>query len=165
MNYHNQLVSRHITQWFHRVGTDELSPASTVLEVNRRILEYIKHRNLNLAIPRQLFCKHMCEFVCTFYKACKQNGIWKGPLSKPARPRGWTPLHETEWIDYLQYHHFSSEFWANFWNAIPEGMWETRTPRWRDAFQYILLHYIQVNPAAIEFMEDGSDSEESLQEE
>jgi hypothetical protein len=128
-------------------------------------VEYIEYRKLSLAIPKHVFCKHMCEFICTVYRSCKQNATWQGPLSKPVRPRGWTATHELEWIEHLQYHHFSSEFWSNFWNAIPEGIWESRTPRWRDTIQYIVLHYITVNPAAIDFLDDGSDSDDTVYEE
>ena len=160
MNHHNQLVSRHITQWFHRVGMDELSPALTLLDFNQRILEYIEYRKLSLAIPIPLFRKHMCQFICTYYRANKQNTTWRGPLSEQVRPRGWTTTHEMEWMEYLQHHHFTSECWFNFWHAIPEGIWESRTPRWRDAIQHVMIHYINVNPSAIEFAED-SDSEES----
>jgi hypothetical protein len=162
--HHNQLVSRHITQWFHRVGIDELSPSLTILDFNQRILEYVDYRKLSIAISKQAFRNNMCQFICTYYKANKQDATWRGPLSKQVRPRGWTPSHETEWIEYLQYHHFTSEFWSNFWNAIPEGIWETRTPHWREAVQHVVLHYIHVHPKAIEFYEDGSDSEDTVYE-
>jgi hypothetical protein len=162
---HNQLVSRHVTHWFHHVGIDELSPALTILDFNQRILEYLEYRKLSLAVSKQMFRKYMCEFICTFYRSNKQNETWRGPLSKQVRPRGWTPMHETEWLEHLQYHHFSGEFWYNFWNAIPEGIWETRTPGWRDAVQHVVLHYVNVNPAAIDFSDDGSDSEDTVYEE
>jgi hypothetical protein len=163
--YLQQLISRHITHWFHRVGTDELSPALSIAEFNDRILEYIHHRRLGITLPDHVFRQNMCEFLCTFYKASKQGITWSGPQSKQMRPKGWTSRHEMEWIEYLQYHHFSSEFWSNFWNALPEAMWETRTPRWRDSIQLIVLHYLAVVPTVIEFYEEGSDQEEAAYEE
>ncbi len=163
--HHNQLVSRHVTQWFHRVGIDELSPALTFLDFNQRMLDYLEYRKLGLIIPTHVFRKNMCQFICTFYRAEKQGASWCGPSSEQVRPRGWTAVHEMEWIEHLQYQHFSSEFWFNFWNAIPEAIWETRTPRWREAIQHVVLHYINVIPSAIGFADDGSDSEDTVYEE
>ncbi len=132
----------------------------TCAAFNDRMLEYTAFRKLGLTVPDHVFRKNICEFVCTYYKAYKQDVTWNGPLSKLERPRGWTTTHEMEWMEYLQYHHFPSEFWTNFWNALPEGIWETRTPRWREALQQVVLHYIRVNPAAIDYSEDGSDNDE-----
>jgi hypothetical protein len=157
MNRHfQQLVSRHTTQWFQRVGVDEVSPALMISDVSSRLLHYIASRNLFLNVPERDFRKYMCEFLCTSYIAHKRNVEWRGPLSKPYRPPGWTQQQELEWQEYLTHEFFSSEFWIHFWSHIPEAFWESKVPNWRNHIQWVLLHYINVQSDKMD--DDDSDS-------
>jgi hypothetical protein len=153
-----QLISRHTTQWFHRVGWDESSPALLVSEVSSCILDYIAAKRLSLTIPERTFRNHMCEFLCTYYIANKKGVPWRGPLSRQSRPTGWTHQHEMEWKEYLTYHLFSNEFWNTFWSRFPEAVWEAKAPYWRESFPWVVLHYIHVQPDKIEFQEEDTDS-------
>jgi hypothetical protein len=144
------LVRQHVNQWFRRVGNDDWSPVLTIKEFNDRFLEYLKWKRLALACSESDFRKAMCEFLCTAYTAHKQNTVWTGPLSSPIRPVGWTHAHEVEWDNYISMYVFTYEVWAGFWSGIPEAMWESRVPSWRDQIQSVVFHYVQVDPRKIE---------------
>ncbi len=98
----------------------------------------------------------MCEFLCTLYVARKRHIDWRGPLSEPIRPAGWTRANEMEWEEYLAMNVFTDEVWAGFWSKIPETLWETRVPDWRFQIQMIVFHYVHVDPRKIEnFVEES----------
>ena len=145
----NALISRHTTQWFHRVQNDEISPALAIREIASYFLQCLKQRKLSLTISETSFRRYICEFICTYYVAHKRGTDWNGPTSEQPRPRGWTQRHQQEWEEYLHFFHFSPEFWYGFWAQFPEALWETRILRWRDAFEYVVLHYINVQPDTI----------------
>ncbi len=69
-------------------------------------------------------------------------------------------------MDYLHYDSFSADFWTAFWHQTPEANWETRVPGWRDAFEYLALHYIAVRldllDIAIEEKGDGFGNSEDF---
>jgi hypothetical protein len=146
----NTLVSRHTTQWFHLVSSDEMSPALSIQEFSTHILEYIQCKKLSLTIPEQQFRHNMCEFLCTYYIAQKRSIGWRGPLGEASRPRGWTIKHENEWQEYLSFEIFHEEFWSHFWDRMCEAMWESRMPDWRLYIQNIIQHYISVKPDRID---------------
>ncbi len=159
------LIRQHVNQWFTRVGKDEWSPALLIKEFNDRFLNYLKWKHLNLTVQENEFRRTMCEFLCTMYVARKQQQQWRGPLSDPVRPTGWTQTHEMEWEEYLSINVFTDEVWAGFWSMIPEALWESRVPDWRFQIQLVVFHYIQVDPTKIDsFTEDAgsipSDEEE-----
>ncbi len=115
-----------------------------------------------LTVSERQFRTNMCEFICTYYIARKRQISWRGPLGEKPRPRGWTSSHERAWEDYLRWEHFSNEFWDSFWSRVVEGLWESRVSGWRDCFEYVVLHYIQVQPNKIS--EDGLESLHSEEE-
>ncbi len=152
----NELISRHTTQWFHRINRDEVSPAISLLEITTRILEFMDARKLSLTVSEETFRKYMCEFLCTYYIAQKRQISWRGPLTAKPRPRGWTDKHEQQWEDYLRFTHFSSDYWNAFWDYTPEALWESRVPGWRDHLEYIVMHYVVVQPHKIELPVDSN---------
>jgi hypothetical protein len=160
------LISRHTTQWFHRVNLDDYSPALSLQEISARLLQFFEHRKLNLTISPKQFRLYLCEFVCTYYVAKKRDLPWRGPNSQLYRPRGWCARHETEWHEYLHYKHFTSEFWHCFWECTQEALWESRVPGWREALELIIPHYIAVQPAKIDVhLDSESEVEEGGSEE
>jgi hypothetical protein len=146
----NLLISRHPTQWFHRMHRDEMSPALSVQEFCNNLLEYLACKKLSLTISEKQFRHNMCEFLCTYYIAKKRNIDWRGPLTDASRPRAWTAKHEQEWQEYLSTEIFSMEFWNYFWDRMHECIWESRTPDWRIHIQNVILHYIVVKPDKLE---------------
>jgi hypothetical protein len=146
----NALISRHTTQWFHRVNLDELSPAIYLQEITTRILQFIEFRKLQLNISTKEFRLNLCEFLCTYYVAKKRDLPWSGPNSQQYRPRGWCARYENEWQEYIRHNHFTSEFWYCFWESTPEALWESRVPGWRDALELIVPHYLAVQPSKID---------------
>jgi hypothetical protein len=146
----NELISRHTTQWFHRVNRDELSPAISLHEILTQVLGFIEARKLSITIAESTFRKNMCEFLCMYYVSQKQQVSWRGPLSAKPRPRGWTDKHEQQWENYLRFAHFSSEYWNTLWDNTPEALWESRVNGWRNHFEYIVMHYIVVQPSKID---------------
>ncbi len=158
----DRLISRHTTQWFHRVNMDELSPAISLNEISTRLLEFMEARKLGLTVTQGEFRRNLCEFLCTYYIANKRGTTWRGPLSQAPRPRGWTSQHEQQWEDYLRFEHFSADFWSAFWDYTPEALWESRSPGWRDNLEHVVLHYIVVQPGKIDlYLDRSSDCEES----
>jgi hypothetical protein len=165
----NALISRHTTQWFHRVDRDEMSPALSIQEFCNNLLEYLECKKLSLTISEKQFRHNMCEFLCTYYIAKKRNIGWRGPLGEAPRPRGWNSKHEQEWEEYLAYEIFHIEFWSNFWDRMYESLWESRTPDWRLYIQNVIQHYLVVQPDKIEtpLGSHGTDSDgyESIERE
>ena len=153
----SELLSRHTTQWFH-YGKDEISPAIMMADVSKSFLEYITFKKLSLTISERQFRHNMCEFLCTIYVANKKNELWRGPFSKLNRPVGWTRQNELEWEEYLSHEYFSHDFWFSFWKRFPEVSWEVKVPYWREFFQCVVLHYINLQANKIEFMEEDTDS-------
>jgi hypothetical protein len=145
----NTLVSRHVTQWFHRVQRDEMSPALSLVDISTRILQYIQSRKLSLIVSEKEFRRNVCEFICTYYVAKKRDVPWRGPLSELPRPVGWSTEHEDQWLEWLRMHVLSSEFWNCFWDSTPESIWEYRVGGWRDAMEFVVQHYIVVQPDKI----------------
>lgn len=162
----NALISRHTTQWFHRVNMDELSPAISLQEITTRILNSIEGWKMSITVSRTEFRKNLCEFLCTYYISKKRDVAWRGPFSEAPRPRGWKSHHETDWYEYLRHEHFSTDFWESFWDYTPEAIWESRTSGWRDCVEYVILHYIVVQPQRIDIhLSDYNDGEYGSEDE
>lgn len=160
----NILVSRHVTQWFHRIHRDEMSPALSLVEISQRILDYLKSRKLSLTIQEGAFRRNVCEFLCMYYVAKKRDVPWRGPLSEMPRPPGWSFEHEEQWVEWLRTHVLSSEFWNCFWECTPESIWEYRVGGWRDALEFVVQHYVAVQPEKIALEcdeEPGSEEEKT----
>ena len=81
------------------------------------------------------------------------------------RPGGWTATHEAEWEEYLSMYVFTDEVWTGFWSGIPEALWESRVPNWRQQIQMVVFHYVQADPKKIDSYLDDSGSIHSDEEE
>ena len=137
----------HVSEWFHKVHHDDVSPALSLRDMSSNFLRYLGERKLKLAIHEQTFRKFMCEAVCTMYASAKQCTLWEGPHSRMPRPAGWTHQNEMAWQQYLTYMYFGSEFWTDFWHNLGEPtMWEYAIPHWRREMESILPHYVFCNP-------------------
>lgn len=142
---YNQMLSSHVTKWFHHERQDSVIPAESILQFNNEFLRQMKRLHVNLWCSEKEFRKNMCEALCTLYISNKRNTNWKGPLSMQKRPHGWTPHHETEWIDYIRDRLFTPEIWHLIWCHVPYANWESAVPDWRNVFEYIAIHYLIVH--------------------
>jgi hypothetical protein len=150
----NELLSAHVTEWFHRTRSDDSCPEHTVRRVCNQFLRYLRSQQFQLSIDEALFRRHICEAICAMYVAYKQGNSWRGPNSKMIRPAGWSPALETEWQEFLHYYYFSTSMWYDFWHDVSRTngdeaemeMWEVQVPNWKIHMQMILPHYIQCNP-------------------
>ncbi len=150
-----QLINFSVTQWFQFPKRDSISPAETVMNWNDLFLEAVARYKFELVCSEQEFRNAMCEALCTMYLAKKRNADWRGPLSRPPRPDGWTSSHEMEWRDILQSRYFTSEIFEGLWANFEKAIWENAIPDWRTSFEIICLHYIQVEPELVTDMNEG----------
>jgi hypothetical protein len=156
-NKYNNVLSEHVTRWFHQELADGTSPENSMRIFNNRLLQYLQKWKLELDVVEEVFRRYMCEALCTMYVAAKQKTSWFGPHSSSRRPRGWNSRKEKAWQDYIGFHYFTHDFWTHFWEYMPESSWEHSLPDWRNAFQNIVTHYVTVRT---ELIDDECNTEE-----
>jgi hypothetical protein len=146
----NDAISVHVSEWFHTVSEDDISPAQTIRDMNNNFIRFIRENRLKLAVHESTFRRFMCEAICTLYSSAKQRTEWQGPNSMLPRPNEWTHANEMAWRQYLIYMYFGSEFWTDFWKELGEpAIWEYDVPYWRYHMESFLPHYIYCDPKLI----------------
>jgi hypothetical protein len=151
------MLSEHVNKWLHHQRVDNTTPAETILQFNNLFLKQVQRLGLHLWCPEAQFRKNMCEALCTLYIAERQGTTWKGPLSAPKRPYGWTVQKERDWEDYMRNRLFTYELWQLVWCQIPQAYWETTCPYWREHFEHIATHYLMVHPDMLDETIEDSD--------
>jgi hypothetical protein len=157
---YKRLLSDHVNRWFSSDRVDGPPPVDSILQFNNEFLRHVKRLRVHLWCSEKEFRRYMCEALCTIYVASKQKTTWKGPLSAPKRPYGWTPTHETDWMDYVRNRLFTDDLWRAIWCHVPNENWEHAVPDWRDHFEFIATHYLMVHP---DVLEDGMEDSEGHQ--
>ena len=135
-------VSQHVTKWFQKVDVDGESPALLLERLSTLVLAHMDRFRFSLACSETQFRRNICNAVCMMYYSNKMQMGWRGPLSRVQRPTGWSHTLEYQWKDILRMHYFSYDLWQTIWSQIPEALWESTLPHWREAIEGIYLHYI-----------------------
>lgn len=135
-------ISETITQWFHKRGDNNLSPAFCVAIVHYKFINFCKSKNLNIAVSEKQLKESISEATCVMYYGQLTNKDWKGPKRLFPRPKIWTVDYERFWNDHLEYYLFTNDFWTNFWQSIDVRIIEEDLPRWKESIQLVLPRYV-----------------------
>jgi hypothetical protein len=142
-------MSERINDWFYD-DTGDVSPQDTVYHIADVFEHRILEKGLQLNVPYASFVKALCDATCTMYRAQMENKEVGCPTRIANLPKKWTKEIESAWVDYINTFHLTEEFWTDLWHEIPEGVWESPYPRFREFLQSVIPIYIQRDMETLE---------------
>lgn len=137
-------MEKYITSWFNTPRTKELSPNQTIGLVSREFLKSIQAIGYDIQDAKP-FQRRICTAICVLReKALNREKPYLSMLSYYVfdQPSEWSREKEVAWFDYHRCVVFDASFWIDFWETIPEMIWEKDVGNWRLEIQDILIQSV-----------------------
>lgn len=146
-----------ITDWFHsrRFG---YSPSDIICRITDHIEADLEEFGLEAEYGIDMFRHHISNALCKLYHL-HLDGL-PLMLSFPKHhyyPSKWTDADEHSWIEFIESTIFTSEYWEDMWDRMPNCDWESDVYNWREELQALIPLYIKRD---LDRMHEGSASDE-----
>ena len=132
-----------ITEWANRQSYGP-SPVDVVHKLCDMLETDIKKFGLEFELDSEMFRKKMITALCVLYKlSLEGKPLHLSLQTNHFYPGNWNTGAEEAWIDYLESHFFTVDFWDALWDDVGITEWESDVFNWREELQAIIPMFIR----------------------